>query len=1077
MKNITLFLMALLMSCQVMAQQRNVTGTVTDGADNLPMIGANVIVKGTTNGVITGIDGKFSLNLPNENAVLVFTSIGYKKQEVVVRQGQTVLNVVMYEDSELLDEVVVVGYGTMKKSDLSGASVSVGEDKIKGSIITNLDQALQGRAAGVTSVMTSGAPGSSVSIRVRGQATVNSNAEPLYVIDGVIFQGGSSSGHSVGLGDALGNGTATSISPMSTLNPSDIVSMEILKDASATAIYGAQGANGVVLITTKRGKSGEAKFSYEGMFGVQNQAVRLKMMNLAEYAVYNSAIAATTGGQDGNPEYQDPSLLGKGTDWQDAIFRNALMQQHTVSAQGGVEKVQYYVSGAYMNQDGTLRGSEFERYSFRSNLDAQLKSWLKLGMNLMYSNTHERLTRADGEAGVLTYSLLTPPDIPVYDVYGNYATTVREGYIRMNPIALADLDENFLTREKLNGNFFLDVTPIKNLTWHAEFGIDISNSKAERWRPTYDFGPGVSRDTNSSAIQNNKSTYWQLKNYITYTGNFGKHGYSLMAGQEAWESSWEYISVTGSKLPDNSIKNPALGDKTAATIGSGFASSAMASFFGRATYNYDDRYLATYTYRYDGSSNFGPENRWAGFHAFAGSWRFSNEKFFESLRSVINNGKFRFGWGQTGNSNIGGFAWGASISVMPSALGSGYRQSNIANPYVKWETQEQWNLGLDLGLFNDRVNLTVDFYDKTSKDMLMDLQLPSYMGTRGNGSSALAAPKGNYGTINNKGFEISVNTRNLTGKFEWDTEFQMSFNKNKLVALDGTAASAIEGYGQWNDVVSRSEIGQSLYTFYGYIADGIFQSKEDIETHLWGEIPSNGRYDRYSTVFVGDVKFRDLNNDGIIDDRDKTSIGSPLPKFTYGMTNTFRYKNIDVSIFLHGSYGNKVMNYLARDLTAMGYWSNQLQKAMGYADLAPIDETIQYPLTKYDAKGEAYKINNWFEDVDNVKLTNPNTKMSRAGRGLPYKNNATSTRYIEDGSYLRIKNITIGYTLPSKLTRKYKIDNVRIYANIQNLHTFTDYSGYDPEIGLNPQSANVFGLDYGRYPSPRVYSFGLNLSF
>lgn len=1055
--------------------QTTITGVVTSADDGLTIPGVTVSVKGTAIGTATDIDGNFSVTIPSDKATLVFSSIGYQKLEVPVTATSGNIQVVMREDSQLLDEVVVVGYGTMRKSDLSGASVSLGEEKIKSSIITNLDQALQGHASGVTSVMTSGAPGSSVSIRVRGQATINSNAEPLYVIDGVIFQSSGSSGHDYGLG-ALGNGNVTSISPMSTINPADILSMEILKDASATAIYGAQGANGVILITTKRGRAGEAKFTYEGMFGVQNQVKRLKMMNLRQYAEYNSAIAATTGGQEGTAEYQDPSLLGSGTDWQDAIFREALMQQHNISAQGGTDKVQYYVSGSFMDQEGTIRGTEFQRYSVRSNLDAQLKPWLKLGVNAMYSHTDERLGLAEGSEGVLTYSLLTPPDIPVYDVYGNFATVVREGYTRMNPIALAENDENLLAREKLNGNIFFKVNPIKNLEWHTELGFDISNSRAEIWRPTYDYGGGIKRASNTSAFQRNNNKYWQVKNYITYNGNIEKHNYSLMVGQEAWESSWEHQRVTGADLPDNNIHNPELGSATP-QIASGYGSAAMASFFGRAVYSFDDRYSGTYTYRYDGSSNFGPKNRWAGFHAFALSWRFTQEKFMESLKPVISNGKLRVGWGQTGNSNIGGYRWGASISTMPSGLSTGYRQSNIANPYVKWETQEQWNLGLDLGFFQDRINLVVDLYDKTSKDMLMQLQLPSYMGTRGNGSSALSSPMGNYGTINNKGLEITLNTHNLRGQFEWDTDFQISFNKNKLVALDGTASSAIEGYGQWNDVVSYSQIGESLYSFYGYIADGVYKDVEEIKTHLWGEVPENGVYNRYNTVFVGDVKFRDLNGDGKITEEDRTNIGSPLPKFTYGMTNNFRFKNFDLSIFIHGSYGNKILNYMGRDLTSMGYWSNQLETAMDYAKIAVIDATITYPRTITDSNGNPYVINNWFEDASNVIVSNSETHMPRAGRSLPYDNNRTSTRYIEDGSYLRIKNIVLGYTVPSKFTRKYKIDNLRIYANVQNLHTFTDYTGYDPEIGANPHSANVFGLDYGRYPSPRIYSFGLSLSF
>ena len=1071
MKNIFVLCMALIMSFQLMAQQRRVSGTIVDSRDQSAMIGANIMEKGTSNGTVTDIDGRFSLDLNTSSPVLVISSIGYQTLEVVVGNRNT-LNLEMNEDTELLDEVVVVGYGTMRKSDISGASVTVGEDAIKGSVITNLDQALQGRAAGVTSVMTSGAPGSSVSIRVRGQSTINANAEPLYVIDGVIVQGGGSSGADFGLGDALGNSPVSTISPLSTINPSDILSMEILKDASATAIYGAQGANGVVLITTKRGKAGEAKFTYEGMYGVQRQAARLEMMNLREFADYSNQVSLS----DNRPEFADPSLLGAGTNWQDAVFRQAPMHQHQLSAQGGTDAVRYFVSGSFMGQDGTIIGTEFNRYSFRSNLDAQLKKWFKLGLNAMYSQTDERLGLADSQEGVINYSLLTPPDIPIYDLEGNYASVIREGYTRINPIAMV-LDEDILLgRNKLNGSIFADITPIESLTLHSELGFDIGSTRGERFEPAVRYGKW-SREKNMSSIQKNDNRFWQLKNYLTYSGNVDKHDYTVMLGQEMWESTYEYQSVTASALPSNDIKNPSLG--TDPLITSGFGSSAMASFFGRGTYNYDDRYMGTYTYRRDGSSNFGPKNRWAGFHAFAASWRFTNEAFFEPLTEVLNNGKLRLGWGQTGNANIGGYRWGAAIVRMPSSLGLGYRQSNIANPYIKWETQEQWNLGLDLNFFNNRIGLVVDAYDKTSKDMLMPLQLPSYMGTRGNQSSALAAPYGNYGTINNKGVEFTLSTQNLKGAFSWNTEFQISFNKNKLVALDGTDAVHIEGYGQWSDVVSISNVGEPLYNFYGYKVAGVYKDLEDLQNSPRPEkYPTDGVFNRYNTTWVGDLKYEDLSGpegvpDGVIDTYDRTNIGSPLPKFTFGMTNSFSYKNFDLSVFFNGSYGNKVLNYTAINLSNMkSAWDNQLKLITGRANLEPIDPNKSYPAT---VNGNT--IYEWTDDITNLRVTNPDTRIPRAIANDPNDNDRISDRYIEDGSYLRVRNITLGYTLPSNVARKWMLENIRVYANIQNLATFTNYTGYDPEIGASTASQNVFGLDNGRYPSPQVYSFGVSLSF
>lgn len=1075
MKNFFLLCVALIMSFQLIAQPRRISGTILDSKDKSAMIGANIMEKGTSNGTITDINGKFSLNISSSNSILVISSIGYTTLEVNVGNN-SVLNLEMDEDTELLEEVVVIGYGTMKKSDISGASVSVSEDAIKGSVITNLDQALQGRASGVSSVMTSGAPGSSSSIRIRGQATINANAEPLYVIDGVIIQGGGSSGASLGLGDALGNSPTSTISPLSTINPSDILSMEILKDASATAIYGAQGANGVVLITTKRGQAGEAKFSYEGLFGLQRQAGRLDMMNLREFAEFSNSVSDETNALDSRSEFQDPSLLGAGTNWQNAIFRNAPMHQHQLSAQGGSDAIRYYISGSFLNQDGTIIGTTFKRTSFRVNLDSQLKKWLKLGVSAMYSNTDERLGLADSEEGIVNYSLLTPPDIPIYDLDGGYASVIREGYTRINPIAMALDEDILLERNKLNGSIFADITPLKNLVWHTELGFDIGGSRAERFEPAVRYG-NWSRDKNMSSIQRNNNNFWQLKNYLTYTGRNDKHDYSLMLGQELWESQYEFQSISTTDLPSNDIHNPSLGKDP--QINSGFGSSSMASFFGRATYNYDNRYMGTYTYRQDGSSNFGPKNRWAGFNAFAVSWRFTNEEFFESATNILSDGKLRIGWGQTGNSNIGGYRWGASITRMPSGLGLGYRQSNIANPYIQWETQEQWNLGLDLSFLQNRIGLVVDLYDKTSNDMLMQLQLPSYMGTRGNVSSALSAPYGNYGTINNKGFEFTITTHNLTGRLTWDTQFQMSFNKNKLVALDGTDSGHIEGYGQWSDVVTITNIGEPLYNFYGYKVAGVYKDFEDINNSPKpAKYPTNGVFNRANTVWPGDLKYEDISGpdgkpDGIIDTYDRTNIGSPMPKFTFGMTNTFKYQNLDLSIFINGSYGNKIFNYMDMNLSGMtSIWNNQLEKVTKRARLEPIDANKAYPVNV-----NGVTVNNWYEDVTNVEVSNIGATIPRAIANDPNDNNRISDRYIEDGSYLRIKNITLGYTIPAHITRKLLIENMRVYTNIQNLYTFTKYTGYDPEIGASTSNANVYGLDNGRYPSPQNYTVGLNITF
>ena len=1084
MKRLEMLFVALLCLSFQMLAQTQVKGVVYDGTDGSPMIGVKVMVTGTNTGTITDYDGNYTISVP-QGKTLTYSMVGFKPQTIDPK-GRTTIDVTLEEDSKMLNDVVVVGYGTMKKSDISGASVTIGEDAVKGSLITSLDQSFQGRVAGIQATNTSGAPGSSSSIRVRGQATINANAEPLYVIDGVIVQSGgnngqnSQSGASFGLGDALGNGSMSTISPLATIDPSDIVSMEILKDASATAIYGAQGANGVVLITTKHGKAGEAKFSYNGNFAVNRQQKRLDMMKLREYAEYYNSLVDMGEIYENNPMLADPSILGKGTNWQDAVFQTALQHSHQVSAQGGTDKVQYYASGSYMNQEGTIIGSNFNRFSFRTNLDAQMKSWLKFGMTAAYSNSNDDLKLADSNEGLIYYSLTTPPNIPIYNVDGSYSSVSQEGYTSPNPIAIAMEDDILLNRQKLNGNFFFDVNPFKFLTWHTELGYDFNWSTSKTYEPTLTLGT-YNRTQNSASQNKSSSKFWSLKNYLTWSQQFDKHNVTGMVGQELWESRYDWMQISSTGLPSDDVHSPALGDLDSQKFNNGFGSSSMASFFTRWTYSYNNRYNATYTYRYDGSSNFGPNNRWAGFHSVAASWRFTEEEFMKDV-NWLSNGKLRIGWGQTGNSNIGGYRWGSGISKMESIFGISYRPSNIANPDVKWETQEQWNIGLDLGFFKDRLNFTFEWYNKESRDMLMLKQVPSYMGINENTNPSirLEAPFGNFGHIRNRGVEFTIDAHPLVGKFEWDLNFNISHNKNTLVSLnDGSGNKSLIGWGQWSDVVTESKVGESLYSFYGYKTDGIYTSLEDIENSPKPQAaPSDGVYKRTSTVWVGDIKYKDLNGDNVINTEDRTNIGSPMPKFTFGFTNTFRYKNFDLTLFLNGSVGNKILNYNAITLTHMySSWTNQTKNISDRAILVPIDPNKDYSQGTI-LRPDGSVIENWYDDITNVKVKNPDAGLPRPSLyGDPNDNDRISDRYIEDGSYLRVRNISLGYTFPKQMLSKAKIESLRLYTNIQNLWTITGYSGYDPEVGVSTTSANVYGLDNGRYPSPTTYSVGVNLTF
>ncbi len=1069
-------LAAVISSSALFGQQSTVTGRVLDET-NAALPGASVVVKGTTIGTATDLNGNFSFQVPADATTLVVSFIGMDTQEVPVTSGP--MTIVMSMSAEEVDAVVVVGYGTARKSELTGASVSVTGEQLAAAMTANLDQALQGRAAGVTAVYTSGQPGGAMSIRIRGQGTVRADAaEPLYVIDGVPVQNISQSGHDVGLGDRLGNGSVQTFSGLAGINPADIVSMEILKDASATAIYGSRGANGVVLITTKTGKAGDAKFTYDGYYGLQQQVARVDVMNLREFAEYSNDWAAETNGRDPRVEFGDPSILGEGTDWQNELFRIAPMMNHQLSASGGTEKIKYYVSGGYFSQDGTQLGTDFNRYSARVNLDADLKRWLKLGSRIMYSTTNENLTLNNSTEGVISVAMRTTPDVPVKNPDGSWAGLLREGAPSIiNPIAKALDETNILKKNILNANFSVDIIFFQGLTLRTELGGEMSGSDAYHFTPTYQYGSLVN-STNTSRWQKNQNFFWQIKNYLTFNRQMGNHNVTAMLGQEASEWSYEYLSGTANGLSSNDIKHPGLGDPTSMAINSGFGSGAIASFFARANYSYGDRYYLNYTFRYDASSNFGPENRWAPFHAVSGSWRISQENFWEGMRNVVNDFKIRAGWGQTGNQNIGGYRWGASIYKMPSNLGMGFRQTNIANPYIGWEAQEQVNVGLDLGFIQNRVNIVLDMYIKKSTDMLMDMQLPSYMGTSGNVSIRLNPPMGNFGAIENRGLEFSLNTRPVVGKFTWENDLQLTFNRNKLLDLTTTMTS-LGGYGQWTDLVSLTVVGEPLYNFYGYKVAGIYQDKDDILTSPPQEaFPDDGNFTRY-TVWPGDLKFADLSGpdgepDGVINELDRTSLGSPLPKFTFGFNNIFTYRNFELTVYLNGSYGNKILNYVGRSLIQMSSaWTNQLQVAVDRTKLEPIDPNKVYPFV--NAYGAT--INDWYNDIDNVRVANPGSDIPRAMASDPNDNARISDRYIEDGSYLRVKNITLGYNLPESIIRKIGVRNMKVYVNLQNMWTLTKYTGLDPEIGASQTNDFVFGLDNGRYPAARAYTFGLNFSF
>lgn len=1030
-------------------QDHRVTGIVRDALTGETLIGVTIVVEGTTQGAITDVNGRYVLQTPSGNVILEVSYVGYEKARIPV-DGRTTIDIRLTPEIRSLDEVVVIGYGSMQRSDITGSVVSVGEDKLRASVATSIDQALQGRAAGVQVFQNSGQPGGGVSLRIRGANSINSTSEPLYVIDGVAISG-DAGGLAVGFDWAGGGNGQTAVSALATINPADIVSIEILKDASAAAIYGARGANGVVLITTRQGKRGESKVSYEPYFGIQQIANRMDVLDLQGFARYHNEMAAE-GWIGAREEFRDPSLLGKGTDWQDEVFRTAAVMNHQLSVTGGTENTTYAFSAGFFNQDGIVIGSNFDRYSVRLNLQNQAKSWLTVGNNITVSRTNERITLNDSDDGVIASTLLQTPDIPLKFADGSWGGPLLSEFGPRNPVAMAlDRDLN-LTRSRILGNIYAEARFLENFTFRSEVGGDFQANNNYAFQPTYEYG-AIINDINSSRRRYTQSLYWEVKNYLTYNQEFGQHNVTLLLGQEASESNWEGMEGTRSTFLTNDIKELNAGDAQTATNSGYRGSAALTSFYTRLNYTYDNRYLVTATFRADGSSNFGPENKWGYFPSVALAWRISNESFMEDVE-FISNLRLRASYGEVGNQNIGGYRYGSALTTAPSGLGQTFRLTNIPNPQVKWESSRSTNFGFELGLFDQRIDLMVDVYNKTTDDMLLVLPLPNYMGS--GHWMGVQSPWVNIGELENKGFEITLATKNITtSDFSWGTDLAISRNSNKVVSLGEEGAIIFQNV-QWFHTVTRTTAGYPIGQFYGYVTDGIFKSQDDIQNSA----TQHARINPITGVWLGDLKFKDLNGDGVIDDDDREIIGDPNPKFTFGFNNFFSYKNFDLNIYLQGSYGNSIFNFTRRQTEGMT--SGQYNQLATIADRANIE--------MINPDGDP-------DDPNNYRVTNPNTTMPRATSTNPNNNTRISDRYVEDGSYMRIQNISLGYVLPARYGAQIGLTRLRLYASIQNLYTFTNYSGYDAEIGQYNQNPLLMGVDNGRYPLPRIYTLGLNVDF
>ena len=1003
-----------------------VTGTVISADDSLPLPGVSVLVKGTYKGTSTDMDGRYSIEV-SDGQVLLFSFIGFK--DVEVPAGKSVINVTMETDAQMLDEVVAIGYGVMKKSDLTGSVASVRGDQLKKTPASGLDQALQGVAAGVTVNATSGQPGAAAEVRIRGIGTVN-NSAPIYVVDGVI------------------------VDNINYLSPNDITSTEILKDASATAIYGSRGANGVILVTTRKGSGdGKINVSVDAYAGLQNRWRAIDLMNASEFASYMAGASGDpaqskilqSGGIDkwvrtyliGKSEYYPTNLdySRTDTDWQDVVFKkNAVIQNYHVSVDGGGEKGYWAMSANWFDQQGTIIGSDFTRTSLRINSARKITKWLKIGENLTFMTSHGRNAMNNSSspgASVLSAAIAMAPWDPArYPAgavnkngvdFSNRISAASNFKNVTNPLSMVEHSHPSDKTDRWVGDIFLELTPVKGLLWRSDVSLDLTNTRHRLFKDAYKYSDYDKMDKNFLEKSTGRYQTVIVENTLTYARDIRKHSFSVMAGQTTEQYKFETLGGSGSSILNPVENNWHLSQTTEdqTKAGDGAGRARRFALLGRIHYAFDSRYMITVNFRADGSSKF-KEHTWGYFPSAAAAWRISNEKWMKSAH-WLDELKLRFGWGRIGNDKIGENAFLLNIHnsgptfVDPvfgkdQAMVPGATILTYVNNGGKWETTEQLNLGIDFGMFGNRFTGTVELFQRDTRDMLLSVTAPAHVGNR---YSATA----NVGTVRNRGLELTLGWRDQAGDFAYNISGNLSFIKNELTALNG-------GEKVWGDRTVCDE-GLPLYTFYGYQYEGIYRSKEEIEEYLWATDAATG----YNP---GDAKYRDLNKDGRIDENDKTGLGNPFPWLTYGLNFGCEWKGIDLQLFFQGVYGNEIFNALRLRTEGTGN-----------------DATLSTSMRDV-----------WSAGNPDGSIPNP--------FGNPI-NTENSSRFVESGSYLRLKNVQIGYTLPLRWTEKIKMSRCRIYLSGSNLFTITPYSGYDPEVGG--------GVDYGNYPQSRTFMLGLNINF
>tara|TARA_Y100000385_G_scaffold291255_1_gene368155 strand:- start:4733 stop:7738 length:3006 start_codon:yes stop_codon:yes gene_type:complete len=983
--------------------QMTVSGLVTDENGD-PMIGASILEKGTTNGTISEIDGTYSLAVASENSILEFSFTGYQTLEFSAAGGS--VDVQMAFDAVGLEDIIIVGYAPQKRKDVTGSVSSVNVAKLEDVPLPSMQTALQGRAAGVMVTKNSGTPGGGIDVRVRGSTSINASNQPLYVVDGIPIIANTDFTQQ-GVGNAQ-------LSVLADLNPDEIESMEVLKDAATAAIYGSRASNGVVLITTKRGKSGKTQFNFNASRGNQQAIKQIPTVDGPTYIEYITEVFGA-------------NIVGTEADskWQDLIFRTSTLEDYSVNASGGTDKTKFFTSLGYNNDEGIMLGSRFQRFSGRLNLDQFASDKFSFGVNMGYTYSITNQIQNDNNIfGALSTAILLPPVVPVRNDDGSYGSA----FGLENPVAAATEYSNTVSRSKVLAKVYAQFNITDDLSFRSSLGVDILGVRENIYEPrvlqSSATGVGV-----LGIIQNNR---FINENVLAYTKSTGNHSIQAVGGVAFQEDKFDRSLAEAVDFPTDDFTGLTSGAQPLTTSGD-FVGSNLRSFFANVNYNFDQKYFLTATYRADGSSRF-VNNQWGYFPGVSVAWRLSNENFLAD--GPFDELKLRLGWGRTGNNAIGAYAarqlygGGANYLDLPGTF-----PSQIGNPDLKWETTTSINAGLDIGIIDNRVTASIDYYQKNTEDLLLNRPIPT--------TSGFLSVLQNIGEVKNTGYELSLNTVNISGKdLEWSTSINVGYNKNEVVKLvDGIPIDA--GFA------SRIAEGQPLGTFYGHVTDGIFQNQGEVEAHATqtgGTAPGDFRFKDISggagpDGILGTAD--DLAPDGVINDNDRDYLGKAIPDWTGGITNTLSYKGVDFSAFFQFATGFQIYN-------------NNLAFAEG--------------LNSVFAPTQRAWDNRWQNEGDQ-------TIIPRLVRGDPNANRRDSDRFAEDGDYIRLKTLTLGYTLPSDLMDKAGIRRLRVYASAYNIWTATGYSWFDPEVSTFDVSNASAGTDFLTFPQPKSFVFGINLGF